>query len=72
MSENLENYKYVKNNVKKIFNMGDQDHVFLPTIKKFVQEEDIVVIKNCVHICNIDSFKTFNHLTVNFLINNHG
>ncbi len=25
--------------------MGDQDHVFLPTIKKFVPEEDIVVLK---------------------------
>ncbi|EIF6157437.1 alpha/beta fold hydrolase [Clostridium perfringens] len=72
MREHLENYKYVKNNVKKIFIMGDQDHVFLPTIKKFVPEEDIVVIKNCGHICNIDSFKTFNHLTLNFLINNHG
>lgn len=45
MREHLENYKYVKNNVKKIFIMGDQDHVFLPTIKKFVPEEDIVVIK---------------------------
>ena len=72
MREHLENYKYVKNNVKKIFIMGDQDHVFLPTIKKFVPEEDVVVLKNCGHICNIDSFENFNHLTLNFLINNHG
>lgn len=72
MRKHLENYKYSKSHIKKIFIMGDQDHVFLPTIKKFVPKEDIVIFKNCGHICNIDSFENFNNLALNFLVNNHG
>lgn len=72
MREHLENYKYIKTSIKKIFIMGEEDHVFLPTIKKFVPKEDVVVLKNCGHICNIDSFEKFNNLTLNFLVNNHG
>lgn len=72
MKNHLETYDYNKGHIKKLFIMGDQDHVFLPTIKKFVPKEDIVVIKNCGHICNIDSFENFNNLSLNFLVNNHG
>ncbi|MGG5460519.1 alpha/beta fold hydrolase [Clostridium sp. B9] len=72
MKEHLEKYKYKKSEIKKLFIMGDQDHVFLPTIKKFVPNGDVVVLKSCGHICNIDSFEAFNNLSLSFLVNNHG
>jgi len=50
--------------------MGEQDHLFLPSIKIIVAkhiESTLLVIKDCGHVVNVEQPETFNLQTINFI-----
>jgi len=50
--------------------MGAQDHVFLKAAQRFAKkqkETKLVIFEKCGHICNIEKWKDFNRVAVQFL-----
>jgi len=50
--------------------MGEQDHLFLPSIKRVVKEHiksSLYVVKNCGHVVNVEQPDDFNTKTIGFL-----
>ena len=50
--------------------MGEEDHLFLPTIRNIVKahkESTLHVIKNCGHVVNVEQPNRFNDETIRFL-----
>ncbi|GIS00897.1 MAG: hypothetical protein CM15mP102_17170 [Flavobacteriales bacterium] len=50
--------------------MGDQDYMFLPSVKNLVKvhnKSDLYVIQNCGHVVNIDKPEIFNKRMSDFL-----
>lgn len=49
--------------------MGDQDHIFLGSAKKFAQNQEnasITIIKGCGHVVSIESPQIFNKISLDF------
>ncbi len=49
---------------------GDEDHCFIEgakSIAKKMKHTEIKIIKKCGHICSIESWKTFNHIALEYL-----
>jgi len=64
----LEKFKQIR--VPKLFISGEQDHMFLPWLKKYEAIDintRLHVIPNCGHISNIDAYEEFNTTTLNFI-----
>lgn len=57
-----------------LYIMGDQDAMFLPTIKKLVIQQNcfstLVIVNNSGHVVNLDSAYFFNDTTVGFIYKN--
>lgn len=54
----------------KLYVMGSEDYMFLPSIKRRVEEtkKDLLkIIEKCGHVCNIEKAQEFNELTINFI-----
>jgi pimeloyl-ACP methyl ester carboxylesterase len=52
--------------------MGEEDHLFLPAIKKVVKthlQATLFVIKNCGHVVNIEQAEVFNQASIQFIKN---
>jgi pimeloyl-ACP methyl ester carboxylesterase len=52
--------------------MGEEDHLFLPAIKKVVNthlQATLFVIKNCGHVVNIEQAEVFNQASIQFIKN---
>ncbi|PKR80280.1 2-succinyl-6-hydroxy-2,4-cyclohexadiene-1-carboxylate synthase [Brumimicrobium salinarum] len=50
--------------------MGEQDHLFLPSIKEVISKHlsaQLHVIKNCGHVVNVEQPVEFNHKVLSFL-----
>jgi pimeloyl-ACP methyl ester carboxylesterase len=50
--------------------MGAQDHLFLPSIKKIVQQQKnalLHVINDCGHVVNVEQPNDFNQKSIAFL-----
>lgn len=57
-------------NIPSFYIMGEQDHLFLPSIRKIVQDHHsakLFVVKNCGHVVNVEQANTFNHQVNNFI-----
>ncbi|MEX0646550.1 MAG: alpha/beta hydrolase [Balneolaceae bacterium] len=53
-----------------LYVMGEEDHMFLPPVKKMVSEfknSTLEVIKDCGHVCNIEKPEEFNSVSIRFL-----
>lgn len=53
-----------------LYIMGQQDHLFLPPVKKLVREHNkssLEVIQECGHVCNIEAPAQFNRLAIDFI-----
>jgi pimeloyl-ACP methyl ester carboxylesterase len=53
-----------------LYVMGEEDHMFLPTVKKMVSDferSELKVVKNCGHVCNIEKPEEFNAISIEFL-----
>ena len=56
--------------IPTIYIMGDQDHLFLPVVKKTVTKHQLAsleVIPDCGHVVNVQKPQLFNHTCINFL-----
>lgn len=69
-----ESYQDVKSNaphVPKLYVSGREDHLFLGPLIKDIENDhqaNLVVLEKCGHVCNIESPKEFNEISVGFLL----
>ncbi len=60
-------------NIPTYYVMGEEDHMFLPSVKEVVKAHEnsstLLVIKNCGHVVNIDQSKIFNEKVIDFISN---
>ena len=67
-------FRQVEINIPTFYVMGEDDHMFLPTIKKVVKSHyrsaQLYVIKNSGHVVNVDQPKIFNEKVIDFLFKN--
>ena len=57
-------------NIPTFYVMGQEDHLFLPTIKNIVKAHKtatLTVFENCGHVVNVEQPNRFNDETINFL-----
>jgi pimeloyl-ACP methyl ester carboxylesterase len=53
-----------------LYLMGEEDHMFLPFIKKLVPSQpssQLVVVPNSGHVCNVDQPEYFNQQSIRFI-----
>ena len=56
--------------IPTLYVMGDQDHMFLPSVKQSVEycpSAALTVIPDCGHVVNIESPAIFNRVSIEFL-----
>lgn len=56
--------------VPTLYIMGDGDYMFLPPVRRIVQEHKhavLQVIEDCGHVCNIEKPELFNKLAIRFI-----
>lgn len=56
--------------VPTLYIMGQEDHLFLPPVRKLVREHKhatLEIIERCGHVCNVEKPEIFNRLSLNFL-----
>ncbi|ERJ13118.1 alpha/beta fold hydrolase [Haloplasma contractile] len=66
----LRNLQLDSKGVPTLFVMGEEDHLFLTSIKELVKKQSelkLACIKDSGHVCNIDQPKRFNKITLNFM-----
>lgn len=59
-------------NIPTFYVMGEQDHLFLPAIKKVVEKHvtsSLLVVKNCGHVVNVEQASQFNDASIDFIKN---
>lgn len=57
-------------NIPTLYLMGEQDHMFLPAIKKLVFRHTTAVlhvVPNCGHVVNLEQASTFNRESISFI-----
>ena len=57
-------------NIPTLYIMGEEDHLFLPAIKKVVTKHlqaTLLIIENCGHVVNIEQSDIFNKKTIQFI-----
>ena len=58
-------------NIPTFYVMGDEDYMFLPTVKKVVERHykssKLIVIEQCGHVVNVEQAAVFNSVVLNFL-----
>ena len=66
-------FRFKDSGIKTLYIMGDEDHMFLPSVRKIVQNHlssKLVVIPNCGHVVNIEQPLEFNKKVLKFLKQN--
>ncbi|MGA1544929.1 MAG: alpha/beta fold hydrolase, partial [Saprospiraceae bacterium] len=56
--------------IPTLYIMGEEDHLFLPSIEKLVPNHlfsSLHVVKNCGHVVNVEQPAIFNTLAINFI-----
>ncbi len=56
--------------IPSLYVMGEQDHLFLPSIKKIAEQQKnalLHVIENCGHVVNVEQPNDFNQRSIAFL-----
>ena len=69
----LRKFRAVSLNIPTLFLMGNEDYMFLPSIKQLVQEHSnsskLYVIPNCGHVVNVENAVVFNREVLSFIAN---
>jgi len=64
-------FRQVEIKIPTFYIMGDEDHMFLPSITKLVKEHyrsaQLFVVKNCGHVVNVDQATVFNEKVIEFI-----
>ena len=58
--------------IPTLYIMGDQDYMFLPSVKKAIQfdpSSSLLILKNCGHVVNIEKPEKFNYGMMKFINN---
>lgn len=66
----LRYFKETEMKAPTLYVMGEEDHMFLPPVKKMVTEFKnswLEVIQDCGHVCNIEKPDIFNSVSIRFL-----
>jgi pimeloyl-ACP methyl ester carboxylesterase len=66
----LKYFRFKDTGVPTLYVMGEEDHMFLPSIAKIVQDHKssrLVVIPSCGHVVNVEQPHQFNEVAVAFL-----
>ena len=67
----LRYFRQVELNIPTFYIMGAEDHMFLPSVKKVVENHykssQLVVIDNCGHVVNIEQAAIFNQKVLAFI-----
>jgi len=67
----LKLFRQVEINIPTFYIMGEEDHMFLPTIKNLVKEHyqsaQLFIVENCGHVVNVDQPQIFNEKVIQFL-----
>lgn len=53
-----------------LYIMGEEDHLFLPPVRKLVEahkESVLKIIKECGHVCNVEAPAAFNEAAISFI-----
>ena len=63
-------FRLNETNIPTLYVMGEQDHLFLPSIKKVISghvNAQLHVIRNCGHVVNVEQPIEFNEQVISFL-----
>ena len=63
-------FRLNETNIPTLYVMGEQDHLFLPSIRKVISghlNAQLHVIKNCGHVVNVEQPVEFNEQVISFL-----
>ncbi len=63
-------FRFKDPSIPTLYIMGEQDHMFLPSVRKIVSDHSsaqLEVIPTCGHVVNIERAGTFNQLSLDFL-----
>jgi pimeloyl-ACP methyl ester carboxylesterase len=67
----LKKFRANEATIPTLFLMGEQDYMFLPSIKKHVASQNtfssLIVISNCGHVVNVENAEVFNKETLYFI-----
>ena len=67
-------FRQVELNIPTLYIMGDEDYMFLPAVKKVVQNHvktaQLFIVENCGHVVNVDKPTIFNKKAIEFLLHN--
>jgi pimeloyl-ACP methyl ester carboxylesterase len=67
-------FRQVELNIPTLYIMGEEDYMFLPSVRKVVEKHykssKLFVIENCGHVVNVDRPLVFNHEVINFIHSN--
>jgi len=60
-------------NIPTLYVMGDEDHMFLPSIQKLVEKHKanskLLIIEDCGHVVNVDQPQIFNQKVIEYIAN---
>lgn len=69
----LKRFRTLEIDIPTFYIMGDEDYMFLPTIRKVVEKHykssELFVINNCGHVVNVEQAYVFNENVLHFLKN---
>ncbi|MFK7059861.1 alpha/beta fold hydrolase [Flavobacterium oreochromis] len=64
-------FRQVELNIPTLYIMGEEDYMFLPTVKKVVESHyktaKLTVIEKCGHVVNVEQAHIFNKKAIDFL-----
>jgi pimeloyl-ACP methyl ester carboxylesterase len=66
-------FRFKDSGIPTLYIMGEEDHMFLPSISKLVENHvtaELFVIPSCGHVVNVEQPKIFNDKSVSWLMNN--
>ncbi len=70
----LKYFKEKEIDVPTLYIMGDRDYMFLPPVRKIVEEHRyamLQVVEDCGHVCNVEKPDIFNKLAIGFIHQGH-
>ncbi|MCP3030077.1 alpha/beta hydrolase [Halobacillus sp. A1] len=56
--------------IPKLYVSGSEDHLFIENLQKDIKQDlnaKMKIIERCGHVCNIERYKEFNRITIDFL-----
>ncbi len=64
-------FRQVEINIPTLYVMGEEDYMFLPSVKQVVEKHyrssKLFVIENCGHVVNVEQPNQFNKAVISFL-----